>query len=196
MTHIPIPITKTAASVHPGTLITSLFGVFVLGMILGVLSTNATRLVSGVSTESTLAGVGAVIANDESENNALEKEMLVASKVEADADAPIGDNDLGLLENSLMAQDADPIITVAAEGEVRGAETLAVAAGTQEAVSATRERLTSEIKLIKDTSVTLIVEFRQNCGVWTDACAVPYQTQLEKNNSRYEELERALRELE
>ncbi len=49
-------------------------------------------------------------------------------------------------------------------------------------------QLNLELELIKNRSVSLIVEFDQNCGNWKDECATPYATELETNNSRYSQL--------
>ena len=49
-------------------------------------------------------------------------------------------------------------------------------------------QLNKELELIKDRSVSLIVEFDQNCGNWGDECATPFARELELNNSRYSQL--------
>ncbi len=48
--------------------------------------------------------------------------------------------------------------------------------------------LNLELELIKNRSVSLIVEFDQNCGNWKDECATPFTKELETNNSRYSQL--------
>lgn len=50
------------------------------------------------------------------------------------------------------------------------------------------ERLNQEIERVKNASVSLIAEFNQNCGSWTDDCAKPYSSKLEANNTTYNEL--------
>lgn len=49
-------------------------------------------------------------------------------------------------------------------------------------------QINKELELIKDRSVSLIVEFDQNCGSWKDECATPFARELETNNSRYSQL--------
>ena len=49
-------------------------------------------------------------------------------------------------------------------------------------------QINKELELIKDRSVSLIVEFDQNCGNWKDECATPFARELETNNSRYSQL--------
>ncbi len=49
-------------------------------------------------------------------------------------------------------------------------------------------QINKELELIKDRSVSLIVEFDQNCGNWEDECAAPLTKVLELNNSRYSQL--------
>ena len=49
-------------------------------------------------------------------------------------------------------------------------------------------RLDQEIERLKNASVALIVAFDQNCGSWTDACALPYSTELDQHNATYAEL--------
>lgn len=59
-----------------------------------------------------------------------------------------------------------------------------------------RESLDQRIRTLKDRGVILIAEFTQNCGSWTDACAVPYKAELEEINAAYRDAERERSELE
>lgn len=50
------------------------------------------------------------------------------------------------------------------------------------------ERLNQEIERTKNASVAIIASFEQNCGSWSDACALPYASKLDASNKTYNEL--------
>lgn len=49
-------------------------------------------------------------------------------------------------------------------------------------------RLNQEMKLVKDASVSLVADFNQNCGSWSDVCGNTYASKLQQYNDRYDEL--------
>ncbi len=177
-----VSVTKVPDKMHTATLATSLLGVFVLGLILGALSTNLLELGTHAQLNATLAGVGIV---DTTSKVASSEAMSSGETLDSQSEST------EVLSNTPADVGGDTEVPFPETGEVAGAETVAE----REERNLTKEgqdRLVSEIKLLKDASVTLVAEFLQNCGVWTDICAEPYQIQLEKNNSRYEALERSL----
>ncbi len=173
MTRTQIHIAHEGSGTSPFVYTKIIFGIFMLGFLLGILippSLGMNAILPSFATRN-VASVGDAFTEVASIPIPTTPEAVVLTEIQSDeALAPLIDEPAVATTEALLAQST--------ANEVRGIST--------ENREMRIERLSREIAQIKNFSVALIAEFKQNCGVWTDACATPYATLLEKNNAAYE----------
>jgi hypothetical protein len=178
MTRIQIPVEKIDGNGSSATFFQMLIGGFAFGLIVGALSAQSVLVDPTLRAQNQVASVG---------ESTTGGEKVFAPATETDmSDAVTEDiivEDIATEENVITESDEPSPIDDS--GEVAGAS------DTEDTTllrNAEIERLSREIALLKNSSVEIITLFNQNCGSWNDICALPYATQLEKNNTAYDAL--------
>lgn len=187
MTRIIIPVFPADSKLRGRQLALTIVSVFIFGMLLGAFTANIPGLVD-LDREGQLAGIGATFSFGSQDTTlqipqsaVVNADLLLTPLIDANGDF------------SSESTEEEGYVTSALSGEVLGAEAaVSIPERTEAELKDARDRLVREIQLLKETSISLIALFRQNCGVWNDDCALPYSEQLEKYNARYLELERQL----
>ncbi len=171
MTRTQIHITHEGGGTSPFVYTKIIFGIFMLGFLLGTVTFSSSGLNAILPSFATrnIASVGDAFTEVASVPIPTTPEAVVLAEIQSDeALAPLIDEP--------VSTEPLPALTITNNE-------LAIPIENREMRI---ERLSREIAQIKNSSVALIAEFKQNCGAWTDACATPYATLLEKNNATYE----------
>ena len=196
MPRIPINVTKDAPPTNWGKFATTLLLVFVLGIFTGALSTQPSlssqlSLIGGVADITrNLAGVGDAVVSSPDSSTSLEIDSTEGTPSLPSPTAQLAQENQENQENILTSDTLISVQQIDENGtseiqEEPIAQSRAEVTLSIEERESTMLRLSREIARIKNSSVELIAEFNQNCGVWTADCATPFAGLLEKNNIAY-----------
>lgn len=177
MSPIRIPITEEREKTPMGVLLRILSSGFVLGLLVGTIPIQSSLINNAGDFIASVGGVPVVI----------ESAPPIGAVVGFDTPPAVQDLPIPTSASDAV-EDADADVA----GDTASTPPLVPISPNVNAREERIAQLSREIVRIKDASVALIAEFNQNCGAWTDECATPYASALEKNNIAYDQVAREL----